>query len=98
MLNGKYTSIKNEIKIQTQNKGNPNCVLTQILGTDVLSTKGESWVMLVVVIKNTPHTYTDQKNAIYFPNFGKHEAYFPKLVIKNTPRTQAALAEEKGHM
>ena len=71
MLNGKYTSIKNEIKIQTQNKGNPNCVLTQILGTDVLSTKGESWVMLVVVIKNIPHTYIDQKHEIYFPNFGK---------------------------
>ena len=34
---------------------------------------------------------------IYFPNIGKYEAYLPKLVIKNTPRTQAALAEEKGH-
>ena len=77
----------------------------------MLSTKGESWVMLVVVIKsgsfvlpfhfhqnkNTPHTHIDQKHEIYFPNFGKYEAYFPKLVIKNTPRTQAALAEEKGH-
>ena len=76
MLNGKYTSIKNEIKIQTQNKGKPNCVLTQILGTDVLSTKGESWVMLVVVIKTTLHTYIvyvmDQKHEVYFPNFGKY--------------------------
>ena len=97
-LKGKYTSIKNEIKIQTLNQGNPNCVLGQILGTDVLSTKGESWVMLVVVIKNTPHTYIDQKHEIYFANFGKYEAYFPKLVIENTPRTQAALAKEKGHV
>ena len=37
-----------------------------MLGTDVLSTKGESWVMLVVVIKNTPHTYMDQKHG-HFP-------------------------------
>ena len=27
--------------------------------------------MLVVVIKNIPHTYIDQKHEIYFPNFGK---------------------------